>query len=506
VVGLQNIITKREIINDVCGPMDSAWPMFGHNPQRTGRSPNGMMGDAIVEKWKFKMEGMIKSSPAIDEDGTIYIGSTFGNYLFAINPDGSEKWRFKAGYWIQSSPAIAEDGAIYAGSDEGKLYAVNPNGTLKWNLHIGAGWSYSSPLIDEDGLIYTASVIGSNICAVYLNNGTKKWDYKTNGWIYSSPTLDSEGNIYIGSHDGHLYSLFSNGTLKWKYNTNDEVKSIPAIGEDGTIYVGSWNGYLYALYSNGTLKWKFKTGSSIDASPTIAEDGTIYVGSYNGMFFSINPDGTENWRYKTDKEFFSSAAIDKHGVIYIGSMDGDFYVFNPDGTLKCRFETGEHGEFWESSPIIGEDGTIYCAASFNEPDSYSYLYALTLIENDPPEIPLITGKLTGNTGVEYNFTIVTSDPDGDNVSYWIDWGDGKNSGWLGMYESDVEINESHIWNDDGKYTVRVKARDQYATESDWATLEVTMPKIYIHNPILELLMKIVKCFPFFEKILNQILI
>ena len=40
-------------------------------------------------KWKFKTKGDVESSPAVAQDGTIYVGS-LDHYLYAINPNGSE--------------------------------------------------------------------------------------------------------------------------------------------------------------------------------------------------------------------------------------------------------------------------------------------------------------------------------------------------------------------------------------------------------------------------------
>ena len=61
-------------------------------------------------------------------------------------------------------------------------------------------------------------------------------------------------------------------------------------------------------------------------------------------------------------------------------MDGTLYALNPDGTLRWKFATGGN---IESSPAIGEDGTIYFAADFtSQPDFYSYLYAIE-VKNAP---------------------------------------------------------------------------------------------------------------------------
>ena len=95
------------------GLMDSAWPMFQHDVKHIGRSPYGKEGNWRFEKWKFWMDGHVISSPAIDNDGIIYIGSSSEYCLFAIYPNGTEKWRFETGDYIHSSPAISSDGTIY---------------------------------------------------------------------------------------------------------------------------------------------------------------------------------------------------------------------------------------------------------------------------------------------------------------------------------------------------------------------------------------------------------
>ena len=57
------------------------------------------------KKWSFKTGEGVDSSPAIGNDGTIYVGSRDKN-LYAINPNGSKKWAFKTGDAVDSSPGI----------------------------------------------------------------------------------------------------------------------------------------------------------------------------------------------------------------------------------------------------------------------------------------------------------------------------------------------------------------------------------------------------------------
>ena len=78
--------------------------------------------------WSFPTTGNIKSSPAIAQDGTIYIESFDGN-LYAINPNGTQKWTSSIngtdqGLILGSSPIIAQDGTIYIGSTDNSVYAI----------------------------------------------------------------------------------------------------------------------------------------------------------------------------------------------------------------------------------------------------------------------------------------------------------------------------------------------------------------------------------------------
>jgi pyrrolidone-carboxylate peptidase len=99
--------------------------------------------------------------------------------------------------------------------------------------------------------------------------------------------------------------------------------------------------------------------------------------------------------------------------------------------------------------------------------------------NMPPDTPTITGETNGKTQTSYDYVIQTTDPEQDNVQYFIDWGDNTNSGWIGPYTSGQTVSVSHSWDAEGTFNVKVKAKDSLTgKESDWATLTVTMPYSY----------------------------
>ncbi|MCJ7571175.1 MAG: hypothetical protein MUO82_04795 [Candidatus Thermoplasmatota archaeon] len=80
---------------------------------------------------------------------------------------------------------------------------------------------------------------------------------------------------------------------------------------------------------------------------------------------------------------------------------------------------------------------------------------------------------------EIEYTFVTNDQDGDDVYFYIDWGDDSGEVCLGLFKSDEEVKAIHSWTEEGIYIVRVKARDTNDLESDWAELELSMPKTKI---------------------------
>ncbi len=103
--------------------------------------------------------------------------------------------------------------------------------------------------------------------------------------------------------------------------------------------------------------------------------------------------------------------------------------------------------------------------------------SVTAIANEPPTAPDIDGPTSGKPGVEYPYNLCSTDPDGDDIFYCIDWGDGSGEVCIGPYPSGVcPPPVSHTWSEQGIYIIKAKAKDTHDAESEWSTLEVTMPK------------------------------
>lgn len=277
-------------------------------------------------------------------------GSTFGKFRISLtvtdNKDGVSsasvnihyaiiKWKSDAAY-MNTPPAIGKEGVLYCASSDYKLNAINPDGSLKWAFAAG----------DK---------------------------------IESSAAIGSDGTIYFGSNDNHLYCLNTDGSLAWKYDAGNSQQYAPAVSSDGTIYVVTnsslWeNDYIHALTQDGTLKWKCYV-RDMSASPSVAFNGKIYISGGYHEFVALDTDGKRLWSFEEkeeSKQIMTSAAFSYDGTIYFthpgvryyaGSgkydwFEGRLYALNPEGTLKWSYKMYDT----ESSPAIGEDGTLYCGS------------------------------------------------------------------------------------------------------------------------------------------------
>ncbi len=116
----------------------------------------------------------------------------------------------------------------------------------------------------------------------------------------------------------------------------------------------------------------------------------------------------------------------------------------------------------------------------------SQVWRFTTGINNPPGKPSIDGEVKGKIEEIYEYTFSAEDPEGDNISYFVDWGDGTDSGWQGPFPSGYELKLSHNWTEKGDYLIKSRARDKYLN-GEWSQLRIKMPKnkLFIFNfPLL----------------------
>ena len=101
-------------------------------------------------------------------------------------------------------------------------------------------------------------------------------------------------------------------------------------------------------------------------------------------------------------------------------------------------------------------------------------------KNTAPSIPTVTGPDIGNTNVALSFTAQSNDPEGDDVSYKFDFGDGTISEWSSFYASSQNFTITHSFSSVTSFSIKAQAKDKKGKESDWSLPHSLA--IYSHPP------------------------
>jgi hypothetical protein len=89
--------------------------------------------------------------------------------------------------------------------------------------------------------------------------------------------------------------------------------------------------------------------------------------------------------------------------------------------------------------------------------------------NSSPDIPEISGPCLGDIETNYTYYVYTNDTDDDPYLFYIDWGDGNNTGWFGPLFPSYPVHKRHSWAEQGGYYVKTKAKDIFYNETSWST-------------------------------------
>ena len=331
---------------------------------------------------------------------------------------------------------------------------LGEHGVASW------GGNYLDLLMDGSDLDgYTTVGIPSdkyNIATLYDRDLPEHWSSE------EIITIVNNG-IHILNHDGHS---------DYGYNmrmTNSNVESF-------TNYQ-----YFFA-YSIGCMSGGFDDPYGYDC---FAEYMTVKTG--HGAFAGI-------WNAR-------------YGWFWSHRTDGD-------GTRYTR-------EFWDA--VFGENIPVISKANQDSKEDNLYLiqrscmrwtyYQLNLFGDPtialhishPPDKPVKpSGPTSGKSGQDYVYSTNTTDPDGDQILYLFDWGNGSTSDWLGPYDSGEICEASHCWDEKGTYLIKVKARDKCGIESPWSDpLSLSIPK---NKAISSLLFRFLENHPRMFPILRYILV
>jgi outer membrane protein assembly factor BamB len=345
----------------------SAWPMYRHDPQRSGCSEYRGPASEIKVKWKASQTSSVAiTSLLIGNNRDIYVANTYGNLMMFDYATGSSKRQYNS--TLRGSPIILKNGSVVA--TDGKQTVVSMQNTELYN------WKYT---FDDKRYINTSPVTGTDravfihapngkLFAMDANTGSKIWEAEVYG--DTTPAIGQNGTIYTLSaanvnhgEAGYLYAVnLDTGKLEWKLHLSDQNmgQCALAVGEDGTIYVSSKgeDNRLYAVNPDGSLKFKISLDSNL-TPPAIAKNGTIYVGSEKGILYAFNNDGSKKWQFEPKTPITVAPVIGADGTVYACAGTMIFALDSKKSDVLWRYNAEEN---ITTEPIIDSKGNIYIAA------------------------------------------------------------------------------------------------------------------------------------------------
>ena len=339
-----------------------------------------------------------------------------------------------------------------------RIYIAEP--VSRWNMYDGEPYHYgfldfaynNEILIDyedtkEDTIIWDGDVEESNVIVIASVFNTKKYTgyaYPPSGNKFDAHFVDATAGSIPGNtgynvvKNNFTHTVFiEEGTATWCHNCPDMANKL-----NDLYKTSEYPFYFISLISD----------ENEDANSRLTNDYNVY--GYPAGFF----DG--------GKHVIIGSGVSVNDYISIIQSCGERNVHDLNLTLSVEW--------------LG-DGNLEISFSITNNE---------IVENVSPEIPIIDGPLEAKTGENVEYIINSNDPDGDNIYYYVEWGDNEIDDWFGPFESGSDVIINHLWDEKGDYLIKVKAKDTENSESDWGTIEVKMPLYYNNLKIIMLLEKI----------------
>jgi len=435
--------------------------LFGYNRQDLERKL----------RWTFPVGASITTVDFGDVDGDglpeIVAGASDGNVYILREGERATPGLITAdAVNIVRLADLDGDGAheILAGSADYGVYARSLDQDPLWQ-HWTGGEVKSLVVVDVagHGPIVLAGSSDAHIYALTAGDGEQIWQAATGGPISTLATieLDDDGQsvILAGSEDFNLYALAANdGQERWRLPVGRPISTLTTadLDADGRPEVLVGEGYLgmeepdesrdfnlYALAANdGQERWRFPIGRPISALTTadLDADGLpeVLVGAEDATIYLLNgqPDQTKRviWKFEVNDMIntINTADVDGDGRLEVlaGTRDGSVYVLpsnlqaanQPESVYRPGGAVAHVG-----STDRDQDGLAEIIAAST--DGNIYLFGLL-----PNQTPLLLNPTYELAGAGWIYSIDVIDPEGDEVSIWLEIQDPARLNGNGLFE------------------------------------------------------------------------
>jgi hypothetical protein len=276
---------------------------------------------------------------------------------------------------------------------------------------------------------------------------------------------------------------------------------------DPTVTINpSFDGYVYC--QPGTEYWWVDTGSSIMCTGSFDSPPIYWFRAF--LRFDISSLWGKDITSAALKIYLSGVWANKresncilHHITDIGNdlsywddwdrgINRDFGIFayaddppawkNKDVKSSVVDEVGAGSTYMSFRLRGSEEDTDsdwnYWEFNTMESSNKPYLEVTYTTPNSPPNTPSTpSGPTSGYVNTSYTYSTSATDPEGDQVRYRFDWGNGVISDWTGWVSSGSSASKSYSWSSSGTYQVKAQAQDSKYENSGWSSpLTVTISK------------------------------
>ena len=429
----------------------------------------------------------------------------FDNYLTSIYVDGNNTggpWNGTAQYPLQylndAVTVLAENGTIFINNG---VYE-NTSLVLTMNLNLVGANQYTT-ILDGDGsnasivitllgnhsITLTDLTIRNALNGFYAHNSTNSTITRCSFsqcigtailledaayFLISECTIENnnQGIYLINSSNNQFYhNNFLNNTLHVSAYLNTSSNAW-----DNGVTGNYWDNYRF-LYQNATVipatgTWDIPyvvtiSGANTDFHPWVYPSG--YIDMIPPQVTVLYPNGGEELFGNITILWIASDDLttDLNGTIFI-----EYSPDNGNSWTPLASNQNNTGTFvWDITLVpsgsqylvrVGAIDEFFNVGSDTSDSPFSINYFI-------PSIPQMNGPTQGGNGIPFTYSVLASDPQGEQIYYKWNWGDGNETTWLGPFTSNVTTTETYSWARDGTYELRVKAMNTGGTESNWST-------------------------------------
>jgi hypothetical protein len=285
-----------------------------------------------------------------------------------------------------------------------------------------------------------------------------------------------------------------NLAARWIWD-HDDGDDIPEVGKGELIY-------------KDILKRSDSQALSIEKPPIVFSGGCSQLHGPNNMGRSfIENNSAVAYMGTTDLGFYNITRVwNDESDGGFGSINYYFFYFLVSKNQKCGDALSNSKIYFLNNFMFNEYNPEWIYRCYSTILGFT-LYgdpALDLypISNPPAKPDNLEGTTSGRINIKHLYKISSIDPDGDQIRYLFDWGNG-NKTITDYYPTGETVKISYKWNEQGRFKIKVRAQDEHGVWSDWSdSLIVLMTKTKICNTPIQ---KFLENHPFMNLLLNRII-